>query len=106
MVPTSAAAILKIFQRQLEQADHFVECSIIDIQMGVRVSQHGLGIAFGSAHDRRYEFGLMLDQALHVGVRKERGQSGGSEDAVIKAQHDARDKRQAAVAFEHRLVDR
>src|SRR5262249_6094548 len=43
----------------------------------------------------------MLDQSLHIGVRKERCQADGSEHAVIKAQHESRNECEAAVAFEH-----
>ena len=48
----------------------------------------------------------MLDQSLHVGLRKVRVQPGRREHAVVKAQHQPRDKREAAVSLEHRMGDR
>ena len=68
----------------------------------MHIPQHGVGIAFRPAHDRGDEFGLMLDQPLHVGVGKERRQPDRGEHAVVEIQNDARDERQAAVSFEHR----
>ena len=92
---------LKIFQRQLKEVDHLVERHIVNRKMDMRVPQHGVGVGLRTAHDRRDEFRLMLDQALHVGIRKEGRQPGGRKHAVIKVQHDTRDEREAAIALEH-----
>src|SRR5262245_51609520 len=69
----------------------------------MRIPQHGVGVAFGLTHDRPDEFGLMLDQALHVDVSKERRQSDRGEDTVVETQHDARNEGQATVSFEHEV---